>query len=472
MDKILAGGHVVIPYVGVQKIDIGITDGKISALAPNLQSDTAEIIDVAGKHIFPGAIDGHSHYGVYGGLEGLAEDYYKTSRSSALGGVTTVINFMRSSQSYTEQLPTEIAIAEQQSAIDFCFHLGIMTNKHLAEMRTYVEQFGATSYKLYLGYRGQEQSRFGTDRLLDDELLLDIFAQMNAISKDLVLAIHCENVDMGKHYFKQYEHIEDRNELVFFEKYNPDIVETESVVRCATLAMHYDAKITVVHMSAGTSMQALENMKNFNPDIVNVETCPHYLLETVDNAKGLGAIVKPPLRYEADNALLWEGIQKGIVKFVGTDHVSISWQEKFKNGYDIDKTVLGFGGAEFMFPLTLSEGHFKHGLPLEKIAEITSANTAKTYGMYPQKGAIEIGSDADFVVVDLQKAVTITPDILPINSDYTIYEGRHVQGWPVMTLRRGDILAKDGNICDTLTSGRYIFRQATPIDTPQLVETL
>ena len=469
METIVKGGHLVIPYYGVKKADIGIENGKIVALGENLEAKDARIIDATGKYVFPGAIDGHSHYGVYGNL---AEDYYKTSRSSAIGGVTSVINFMRSSQSYKDQLPEEIAIAESESIIDFCFHLGVMTNKHLEEMRAYVEEFGSTSFKLYLGYRGLEKSRFGTDRSLDDELLLDIFNEMNDISKDLVLAIHCENVDMGKHYTKKYQNVENKNELVFFEKYNPDIVETESVVRCATLALHYDAKITVVHMSAGTSMEALANMPRFNPDIVNVETCPHYLLETVDNPKGLGAIVKPPLRYEKDNELLWEGIKKGIIKFVGTDHVSINWQDKFKNGYDIDKTALGFGGAEFMFPLTLSEGHFKHGLPLEKIAELTAANTAKTYGMYPQKGTIELGSDADLVLVDLDKQVSIDATTIPINSDYTIYEGREVQGWPVMTIRRGEVIAADGKIIETDSHGRYIFRQAAPIVKEEAMEEL
>lgn len=464
MKTIVKGGNLVIPYFGVKKADIAIESGKIVAIGEDLNGTNAKIIDATGKYIFPGAIDGHSHYGVYGNL---GDDYYKTSRSSAIGGVTSVINFMRSSQSYKDQLPTEIAIGENQSIIDFCFHLGIMTNKHLEEMHSYVEEFGSTSYKLYLGYRGQEQSRFGTDRLLDDELLLDIFAEMNRISKDLVLAIHCENVDMGKHYTKKYQDVENKNELIFFEKYNPDIVETESVVRCATLALHYDAKITVVHMSAGTSMQALEKMTHFNPDIVNVETCPHYLLETVDNKKGLGAIVKPPLRYKEDNTLLWEGIKKGIIKFVGTDHVSILWKDKFKNGYDIDKTVLGFGGAEFMFPLMLSEGHFKHGLPLEKIAELTAANTAKTYGMYPQKGTIEIGSDADLVLVDLDKKLTIEADTIPINSDYTIYEGRDIQGWPVMTIRRGEVIAENGEIIESKTNGKYIFRQADPVKKEQ-----
>lgn len=457
MDKIIRGGDVVIPYVGVQRVDIGIQDGKIAAIGQNLSSPGAEVIDAAGKYVFPGAIDGHSHYGVYGGLE---QDYRATSRSSAVGGVTTVINFMRSGRSYLDQLPEEVAIAERESVIDFCFHLGVMTNQQVEEMPAYVEKLGALSFKLYLGYKGMEKTRYGTDRSLDDELLLDIYEQMNAISPDLILCIHCENVEMGRNFYKKYVDDPNRNQLIYFDKFNPDIVETESVIRVSYLAKQYNAKISIVHCSAGTSVKALQEMPWFDPELIHVETCPHYLLETVENAKGLGAVVKPPLRYPHDNQALWEGIRSGIVTFIGTDHVSMTWADKFKKGSGIDEVQLGFGGAEFMFPMILSEGYYKQGLSLQKIAEITSANTAKTYGLYPRKGAIAVGSDADLVLVDLEETKTITPDTIAINSDYSIYEGREVKGWPVLTIRRGEIIAKDGKSVEPRQGGVYLRRTA------------
>ncbi|MBW4079808.1 dihydroorotase family protein [Paenibacillus sp. S150] len=457
MDTIIYGGEAVIPYIGVKKVDIGIKNGRISALGEGLSAPGAKRIDASGKMIFPGAIDGHSHYGVYGGL---AQDYRATSRSSAVGGVTTVINFMRSGRSYLEQLPEEVAIAEQESVIDFCFHLGVMTSQQVQEMRAYVEELGALSFKLYLGYKGMEKTRYGTDRSLDDELLLDIYEQMNAISPDLILCIHCENVEMGRNFYSKYVNDPERNQLVYFDKFNPDIVETESVIRVSYLAKQYQAKISIVHCSAGTSVQALREMPWFTPELIHVETCPHYLLETVDNAKGLGAIVKPPLRYRHDNEALWQGIKDGIVTFTGTDHVSITWADKFKKGGGIDDVQLGFGGAEFMFPQMLSEGHHKRGLSLQKIAEITSANTAKTYGLFPQKGMIDIGSDADLVIVDLEKTATITPETIAINSDYSIYEGREVKGWPVMTLRRGEIIAENGQAVEPAGGGKYLKRKA------------
>jgi dihydropyrimidinase len=467
MDKIIRNGNVVIPYAGVKQVDIGIKEGKIVALGKDLESENAEIIDVNGKYVFPGAIDGHSHYGLYRDLD---QDYHATSRSSAIGGITTVINFIRSGRSYLEQLPEEAAIAEKESVIDFCFHLGLVMDEQVKEMREYVEKLGNTSFKLFLGYKGMEKERYGTDRTIDDELMLDIFEKMNEISPDLILAIHCENVEMGRHYFKKYQHIEDRNELIYWDKYNPDIVETENVVRTSYLAKQFNSKISIVHTSAGTSVKTLKKMPWFDPDLIHVETCPHYLLETVENKKGLGAIVKPPLRYKHDNDELWEGIKDGVVSFIGTDHVSVFWDEKFKKGFDIDKTQLGFGGAEFMFPLTLSEGYFNRGLSLEKIAEITAANTAKTYGLFPKKGTIDINSDADLIIVDLDKVVTIEPDTIPINSDYSIYEGREVKGWPVMTIRRGEIIAKDGRAVEPESKGKYIRREAKPTKQPDLVE--
>ena len=463
MDKIIKNGQVVIPYQGVKRLDIGIKNGKIFCLGGNLEAAGAEIIDASGKYVFPGAIDGHSHYGVYGDQERLAKDYRITSRSSAIGGLTTVVNFMRSTRSYLDQLPEEKAIAEENSVVDFCFHLGIMTHEHLNEMDKYVNDLGNTSFKLFLGYKGLEKSRYGTDIVFDDELLLDIYDRMNSISRDLILLIHCENVEMGRYYKKKYNDVEDKDHLVYYDKYNPDIVETENIIRCSYLAKQFGTKMAVVHCSAKSSVDALEHLPWFDKELIHIETCPHYLLETVDNAKELGGIVKPPLRYKSDNDGLWEGIEKGIVSYIGTDHVSINWDEKFTKGYAIDKCALGFGGVEFMFPMVLSEGYYNRGLSLQKIAEITSANTAKTYNLYPKKGAIEIGSDADLILVDLELEKKITPETLPIFADWSLYEGRKVKGWPVMTLRRGEVIAADGSIVEGVGRGEYIKRSAKPV---------
>ncbi len=463
MDTIIKKGKVVIPYEGIKECDIAIKDGKIAELGVNLSCEGAEIIDAAGKHIFPGAIDGHSHYGVYGDQERLAKDYRITTRSSAIGGMTTIVNFVRSTRSYKEQVPEEKKIGEENGIIDFCFHLGVMTREHLEEMESYVKDLGITSYKLFLGYKGLEKSRYGTDISFDDELLMDIYEKMNTISKDLMLLIHCENVEMGKYFKKQYAHVEDQDHLEFYDKWNPGIVETENIIRTTYLAKQFDAKMAVVHCSARESVEALENLPWFDRENMHIETCPHYLVETVDNPKELGGIVKPPLRHKADNDALWEGIKKGIITYIGTDHVSINWDEKFARGYAIDKCALGFGGAEFMFPIVLSEGYYNRGLSLQKIAEITSANTAKTYNLYPKKGAILEGSDADLILVDLEKEAVITPNLLPIFADWSLYEGRKIKGWPVMTLRRGEVIAKDGKTVENASGGKFIYREAKPV---------
>ncbi len=460
MDTIIKGATVVFPYFGERKVDIGIDAGKIAAIGEDLVDPAAETIDARGMHVFPGAIDGHSHYGVYGGKPGAESDYRLSSRASAVGGITTIINFKRLNGTYMEALPEEIAVGERESVVDFTYHLGVMTGLHVDEMKDYVEKLGITSFKLFLGYRGLERTRFGTDRTLDDEFLLDIYERMAEISPDLRLCIHCENVEMGKHFKKKYDSVPDRNKLVYYDLYNPDIVEAENVLRTGYLASRYGVKTTVVHTSAAASVEALESVKWFDPEMQRIETCPHYLLETVDNAKGLGGVVKPPLRYAKDNDGLWEGIRKGIVTIMGTDHVSIFWADKFKNGYDIDKCQLGFGGQEFMFPLVLSEGYYNRGIKLQTIAEITAANTAKAYGLYPRKGGIEVGGDADLLIVDLQKEQTITPTLVPMNSDFSIFEGRKVKGWPVLTLRRGEVLARDGKVVEPKGKGVFLKRSA------------
>jgi dihydropyrimidinase len=415
------------------------------------------VIDAGGKYVFPGVIDGHSHYGVY---SDYAKDFHITSRAAAVGGVTTVINFMRSNRSYLEQLPEEVAIAEKESVIDFTFHLGVMMDRHLSEMRDYVEKLGVTSFKFYMGYKGMEKTRFGSDRILDDELLLDIFESMRAISPSLILCIHCENMDMAKHFKKKYQGDKERNSLLYFEKYSPDIAETEAVIRTSYLASQYNCKISIVHLSSATSVRALEQLPWVTPELVHVETCPQYLTETVECSQGIGAVVKPPIRYRHDQDALWEGIKKGIIRYIGTDNASLKWRDKFHLGEDIETCKFGFGGVESMFPLVLSEGYYKRGLSLQTIAEITSANTAKTYGLYPQKGAIEVGSDGDLVIVDLEKTATIRAKEMAINSDYTIYEGHEVKGLPVMTIRRGEVIAKDGKTVEPAGAAKFLKRDA------------
>lgn len=455
MNLLVRGGKVVIPYHGIKEVDIEIKDGKIVAIGKSLPAEGKQVVDADGKYVFPGVIDGHSHYGVY---SDFATDFRITSRGAAIGGVTTVINFMRSNRSYLEQLPEEVAIAEKESVIDFTFHLGIMTDQQLDEMKEYVERLGITSFKLYLGYKGVEKERFGSDRIMDDELLLDIFEAMRNISPSLVLCIHCENMDMSKHFKKKYKNVEDRHSLLYFDKYSPDIAETEAVIRTSYLASRYGCQISIVHLSAATSVEALKQLPWVTPELVHVETCPHYLVETVDCAQGIGAVVKPPIRYQHDQDALWEGIRDGIIRFIGTDHCSVSWQNKFHAGENIDTCKLGFGSVELMFPLMLSEGYHRRGLSLQQIAELTSANTAKVYGLYPQKGTIEVGSDGDLVIVDLDKIKTVRAAELPINSDYSIYEGREVKGWPVMTIRRGEIIAKDGTSVEPKTKGTFLRR--------------
>ena len=452
---VVRGGKVVIPYHGIKETDIEIRDGKIAAIGQGLPTEGRQVIDAGGKYVFPGVIDGHSHYGVY---SDYAKDFHITSRAAAVGGVTTVINFMRSNRSYLEQLPEEVAIAEKESVIDFTFHLGVMMDRHLSEMRDYVEKLGVTSFKFYMGYKGMEKTRFGSDRILDDELLLDIFESMRAISPSLILCIHCENMDMAKHFKKKYQGDKERNSLLYFEKYSPDIAETEAVIRTSYLASQYNCKISIVHLSSATSVRALEQLPWVTPELVHVETCPQYLTETVECSQGIGAVVKPPIRYRHDQDALWEGIKKGIIRYIGTDNASLKWRDKFHLGEDIETCKFGFGGVESMFPLVLSEGYYKRGLSLQTIAEITSANTAKTYGLYPQKGAIEVGSDGDLVIVDLEKTKTIRAEEMAINSDYTIYEGHEVKGLPVMTIRRGEVIAQDGKAVEPAGAAKFLRR--------------
>lgn len=458
LDLLISNGNVVIPYQGIRKLDVGVKNGKIAYLGTGLNPSPNQHLDAEGRHVLPGVIDAHSHYGVYSPFE---KDFYITSREAAIGGVTSVVNFSRGPKSYLEVIPDEIQKASANSVIDFTFHLGILTNEQLQQIPSYVREIKITSFKLYLGYKGMEHSRFGTDRILDDGLLVDILEQLQPLGSEVVLAIHCENMDVVYRLFEKYKDIVPNDTLQSFEKLSPDYVETESVLRCAFLAKKYGVKMVVVHMSAGMSVAAIQQVPWFDRNLIHIETCPHYLVETVDCAQGIRAIVKPPIRTKNDSDMLWKGIRAGVITTIGTDNCSVYDEVKFEKGRDIWNSKVGFGEVGFMLPLMLSEGYHARGISLTTIAEITSANTSKIYNMYPRKGSIEIGSDADLVMVDLGEERIIHNANFMRNSDFTIYEGRKVKGWPVMTIRRGEVIAQNGAIQDGVSAGEFLPRSVS-----------
>jgi dihydropyrimidinase len=457
LDMIIRNGHVVFPRRGVAKADIGIRNGKIVGIYQEQEAvSAAKELDATGLHIFPGLVDAHEHLGIYNSVE---QDFIDT-KEHAIGGVTTVVNYDRQPVSYHELFPKLREIGEKHSYIDFAYSLGIMTEQHIDELDQYVERHGLTSFKFFRNYERQLNDKFKiTNGIgLTSMDLVRILTRMKEISPKVMLAVHCENMDINRYLTRDLMGKEVEDSLRTWSMTSPGYAEAESLLSTLYLNHKVGGNVFIVHLSSGDSVDLLEKVPWLTETGVKVETCPHYLTLTEDMPR-LHAKVGPPVHSKWDQDRLWEGIRSGIINAIGTDHVPCALNTKYKTGTGVWDTLFGFPGVGALLPIMLTEGHLKRGIPLERIADITSLQVAESFNL-PSKGRIEIGCDADFAIVDLQKEKTIHPDLFHSTSDYSVYEGMSVSGWPVYTISRGEIIVENGTPVRSNGRGKYIFRSA------------
>ncbi|XVH31644.1 dihydroorotase [Haloferacaceae archaeon DSL9] len=461
-DLVVTGGTVVVPEHGTFDADVAADGGAIAAVAApgSLAGRGADEIDASGKHVLPGAIDPHTHHGIY---RGLAADAESESRSDLVGGVTTIGNYFRRSGPYEELMPEYFAEAEPNYYHDYFFSLGLLSFEHVEEIPHIVDELGITSFKWYMNYKYAAEEKFGVDcEMLDD--FGDAFIQQLA-EQDVptTLGYHSENVEItnalagGNVYIeaeaseeKEYEGYE-----VMVEEF-PGYAEAQDLIAGAAMAkVHgYDDNFYAVHVSAGQTADELAALHDAGYGVTG-ETCVHYLTLTADECDERMK-VNPPVRSADDRETLWNRVADGTISCIGTDHCANLSDEKL--GYDIRDSKLGFPSTPVMLPLILSEGVNRGRISLERAVEVTSTNTAKAWNLYPKKGTIRVGSDADLVVVDLDETKTVTPELLQGAADYSPYEGRTVTGWPTHTAVRGQLAYADGDVVGEKGFGTHINR--------------
>lgn len=456
VDLLIKNGNVVFPQKGVQQVNIGVADGKIVGIFNrDVEVNANETLDVDGLYVMPGVIDAHQHLGIYNSIE---EDFRDT-KQHAVGGITTVVNYDRQPVSYLDFFPKVRQIGEENSYIDFSYSLGILTEQHIDELEEVVTKFGLTSFKFFRNYERQLNGIFNIENGINLSAmdLVRILERMKEISPKLVLGVHCENMDINRSLTEQLKQQDVSDTLETWSKTSPGYAEAESLLSTLYLNKIVGGNIFAVHISSGASVDVLEKVPWLLESGVTIETCPHYLTLTEHSETGLHAKVGPPIHAKCDQDRLWEGIEKGLINAIGTDHVPNSRDVKFATGEGVFDTKFGFPGAGALLPLMITEGHIKRGIPLERIAEITSYQVAKAFNL-EEKGKIEVGADADFAIVDLKTTKTISTEVLHSDSDYSVYEGMEAQGWPVYTLNRGEIIVKDGQPTKEVGRGKYIKR--------------
>ncbi|MBI2955566.1 MAG: amidohydrolase family protein [Chloroflexi bacterium] len=452
LDCLLRNARLVVPHQGIFEASVGIKDGVIAAIYRGSEADVpseqgTKVIDVDGRYVLPGVIEAHAHWG----RRDWADEFLRETQVAAKGGVTTMFNFLGRPGSYHLQFDQIDAAGRECSHIDFALHLGIMSDTHYDEIEEYVSKYGVRSFKFYMAYKGDEGKVFNVQGC-DDGLLFDGFAKLARVDR-AVACVHAENVEVSWR-FKDRLIAQGRDDLAAYSESRPDFCEAENVQRAYYFGKVTGCPVYVVHLTSKAGLDMVREWKQKLP-AAYVETCTPYLTHTMHTPIGKIAKCNPPLRLEADIEALWEGLFDRTIDTVATDHATSTTRQKLGS---IWETPPGVQGSGTLLPVLLSEGVNRRGLGLERVAEVTSHNVAKIFNLYPRKGAIQIGSDADFTVVDLGLAKTVTAAELGSYADYTIYEGQTLKGWPVLTMVRGVVVMQDGQIVGPKGHGRYLYR--------------
>ncbi|MBC7003664.1 dihydropyrimidinase [Photobacterium sp. BZF1] len=455
---------IVVDHQQAQKADILIVDGKIADIAPEIHiiPKQCEIIEAAGLYVMPGGIDVHTHFNIDVGIARSCDDFFSGTRAAACGGTTTVVDHMGFGPkgcSLHHQLNVYQQYAKETAVIDYSFHGVIqhVNDEILAEMASMVEEEGISSFKLYLTYGYK----------LDDEEVLKALIQLKQVGA--LATVHPEN-DAAIALRRTQLLEQGKTAPKYHAVSRPLECEAEAIARMINLAkLAGDAPLYIVHLSNGLGLDYARLARD-NHQPVWVETCPQYLMlddSCYEREDALKFILSPPLRPAIEREKLWLGLVDGSIDTVATDHCSFTYHDQKQRGKDnFSACPNGMPGVETRMPLLFSEGVMKGRLSPSRFVELTSYLPAKLFGLYPQKGALQAGSDADLVLFDPEQEVSIKHELLHDNADYTPFEEIQTQGWPVMTISRGDVVACNGEFTGKAGNGRFIRRK--PFDASAL----
>lgn len=456
VDLVIKNGVVVTPQGSIRG-GLAVAGGKIIQISSDLTLPKADReIDVGGNFLLPGVIDPHVHLGLGAtrrGEDKFREDFRTETIDAAVGGVTTIISTAYFGGAGTSLLPCirkAKEIGSQSSIVDFKFTGTIVTEAHLEEI-TKLTAEGVTSFKFFAVYKGEEAKQVGLTGISWGFIYqgLENIARCGSPALAMLHAEESEVIDFLKQKLKS----QGRADLAAWSESRPGICEAMHVFSAGLIAQRIGVPLYFVHVSAKESIDAVKYLRQQGAPVY-VETCPHYLLLTQHADIGLLGKVNPPLRQEADNKQLWQAIRDGTVDTIGTDHCSYQRWQKEKGG--IWESMPGFGSIGASLALLVSEGVNKGRLTWEQLAKLTAENPARLFGIYPQKGVLSPGSDADIAVVNPRHQWVVSTASLKSSSDFCIYEGREVKGKTVMTFVRGQLVAQDGEAVARSPLGIYV----------------
>lgn len=459
MDKIIKNGKVVIPKVGIVEANIAIKDGKIAAILEKGETcEAKEVIDASGKYIMPGLIDPHVHWGLYG--DPLPDSTRKESASAAIGGFTTALQYRRSPVFDKENISKLLDDMSPNTHIDYSLQLFVTMDRHKDNISCAVKEMGVTSFKFFTTER-EERVNSDINGLSDsnipepytDGFCIEAMEEMAKYDGKVVANFHPENYELVEKIAPKVR-ASGAEGLAAWDLARPEMAEAETIARLGYFAEKTGCPLYLVHISCKEAADKLAECKKSNEKIWG-ETCPHYLLLNTESPIGELGKVNPPLRDKKNNEALWKALADGTIDTVGSDNCAC--KKEVKDG-NIWSAAPGFAGTATILPALLSEGYHKGRLSLERIAEVTSYNAAKIFNLYPQKGTIMPGADADLVIVDLEKEQEVKAENLKSYSDFSVFEGWNFKGWPTTTILRGEVIAQDGKMAVEPGYGNYLKR--------------
>lgn len=449
--KILLKNGMVVSGNGSKKQDVLIQDGIIMEVSDSILASDAEQVDVTGKILFPGFIDAHTHFDLEVSNTVTADNFATGTKAAILGGTTMIIDFatQNKGETLTEALQNWHKKADGVSSCDYGFHMAIsdwnaQTEKDLSVM---FEQ-GVSSFKLYMTYPAMR---------VDDGVLYECLKKISKMGG--LVGVHCENGDVIDALIAEQK-AAGNNTPCAHPISRPSAVEAEAIHRLLTIAKLAGAAVMVVHLS---SKEGLEEVLRAEDQTVFAETCPQYLLlddsvycqETMEAAK---YVCSPPLRKKIDQDALWDALKNDQIHTIATDHCSFSMEQKSVGREDFTKIPNGMPGVETRGSLLYTYGYRSGKLSLEQLCRLLSENPAKLYGLYPRKGVIRPGSDADIVVFDPEKETIISAKTHHYHMDYAPFEGWKLHGDVQDVYLRGELIVKNGTI-QKENFGQYIKRE-------------
>ncbi|HYE80650.1 MAG TPA: dihydropyrimidinase [Clostridia bacterium] len=449
MDLVIKNGMIITASESY-KADIAVKDGKIVMISRDIDLEGSMVVDAEGKLVLPGAIDAHVHLELPVAGTVSADSYEAGTRAAACGGTTMVIDFatQEKGMGLVKTVKDRLKIIEPQACVDYSFHVAItdLTEEVLREFKDSAE-FGVPSFKLYMVYKGM---------MVDDGVIAAALERSKETG--VLVAVHAENPYLIDSRIKKLLSQGKTSAWYHYES-RPEFVEVDAVRRIVYLAKTFDAPLYIVHLASSEGLDEVTKARDKGFEIY-AETCPHYLnftREVYKREDGRYFVCSPPMKGEESQKALWEGLKRGDISTVATDHCPFMTYEKDWGKDDFTKIPNGCMGVENMYPYMLSAANKGH-ISFNKAVEVCSTNVAKIFGCAPQKGTIAVGSDADIVIYDPEKRFTVTKDKMHSDVDYTIWEGCEMTGYPFMTFSRGKLVYEEGNFVGQSGWGKFVKR--------------